>query len=675
MCRSTTERTSRMIAQFMMKHSFRAISHLEIKHESSSSPIMKTTTALGLLMAAAALAAHALAEQCGSQAGGALCPDCLCCSRFGWCGSTSDYCGDGCQSQCDGCGGGGGGGAVESIVSKELFEQLLLHRNNAACSASGFYTYDAFVTAAAAFPDFAATGDDETRKREVAAFLAQTSHETTGGWPTAPDSPFSWGYCFKEEIGATADYCQLQLWAGGRGHRRGPPENPELVATDPVVSFKTALWFWMTPQAPKPSCHDVITGEWEPTTSDNTAGRVPGYGVITNIINGGLECGHGPDDRMANRIGFYQRYCDVLGIGYGSNLDCYDQRPFNSGLHLVMIAARAAKLVAMKAMALGVLALAYAAATARAEQCGWQAGGAVCHDNLCCSMWGWCGLGRDYCNGGCQSQCGSALFRGDDVVVQQGGGRVGGVASVVTGDLFDRMLPHRDDASCPARGFYTYRAFVAAAAAFPAFAATGDNDTRKREVAAFLAQTSHATSGGPYSCGYCYKEVKGATSDFCVPNARWPCAPGKAYHARGPMQIAYNYNYGAAGEAIGADLLGNPELVATDPTVAFKTALWLWMTPPSPRSPSQPSCHAVSTGQWTPTTEDRAAGRAPGYGLTTNILTGGLQCAAGGGGSGAGRVAFYRRYCDVLGVSYGPNLDCSGQAPFDEDIVSSAAGK
>jgi chitinase len=96
---------------------------------------------------------------------------------------------------------------VEAVVSKELFEQLLLHRNDAACPARGFYTYDAFVTAAAAFPDFAATGDDEARKREVAAFLGQTSHETTGGWATAPDGPYSWGYCFKEEIGATASYC------------------------------------------------------------------------------------------------------------------------------------------------------------------------------------------------------------------------------------------------------------------------------------------------------------------------------------------------------------------------------------------------------------------------------------------------------------------------------------
>ncbi|KAM3299438.1 hypothetical protein ACQJBY_040765 [Aegilops geniculata] len=88
----------------------------------------------------------------------------------------------------------------------------------------------------------------------------------------------------------------------------------------------------MTAQANKPSSHAVITGQWTPSGADNAAGRVPGYGVITNIINGGLECGRGQDDRVANRIGFYKRYCDVLGVGYGNNLDCYNQRPFNSGL-------------------------------------------------------------------------------------------------------------------------------------------------------------------------------------------------------------------------------------------------------------------------------------------------------------------------------------------------------
>lgn len=34
--------------------------------------------------------------------------------------------------------------------------------------------------------------------------------------------------------------------------------------------------------------------------------ELQGYGVITNIINGGLECGHGgPDNRVEDGIGFY----------------------------------------------------------------------------------------------------------------------------------------------------------------------------------------------------------------------------------------------------------------------------------------------------------------------------------------------------------------------------------
>jgi hypothetical protein len=59
----------------------------------------------------------------------------------------------------------------------------------------------AFVEAAKAFPEFATTSEDEViNKRELAAFLAQISHETTGGWPTAPDGPYAWGLCFHEEV-------------------------------------------------------------------------------------------------------------------------------------------------------------------------------------------------------------------------------------------------------------------------------------------------------------------------------------------------------------------------------------------------------------------------------------------------------------------------------------------
>ncbi|XP_028797531.1 endochitinase-like [Neltuma alba] len=304
------------------------------------------------------LVGRSAAEECGRQAGGALCPGGLCCSQYGWCGSTNEYCGTGCQSQ---CGTAPPSGGLSGIISGDTFNQMLKHRNDAACPARGFYTYDAFIEAAKSFPAFGSTGDVATRKREVAAFLGQTSHETTGGWASAPDGPYAWGYCFKDELNAAASYCapstQYPCAAGKKYYGRGPIQlswnynygpcgraigadllnNPDLVASNAVISFKTALWFWMTAQSPKPSCHDVITGRWTPSGADRAAGRLPGYGTITNIINGGLECGRGQDARVADRIGFYKRYCDILGVGYGSNLDCYSQRPFGSSLLIDVI--------------------------------------------------------------------------------------------------------------------------------------------------------------------------------------------------------------------------------------------------------------------------------------------------------------------------------------------------
>lgn len=303
-------------------------------------------------------------EQCGRQAGGALCSGGLCCSQYGYCGSTSAYCSTGCQSQCPSGGSpstpstptptpSGGGGDISSLISKSLFDEMLKHRNDAACPGKGFYTYEAFISAVKSFGGFGTTGDTNTQKREIAAFLAQTSHETTGGWATAPDGPYAWGYCFLREQGNPGDYCVAnQQWpcaSGKKYYGRGPIQisynynygpagkainydllnNPDAVATDPTISFKTALWFWMTPQSPKPSCHSVITGQWTPSSSDTSAGRVPGYGLITNIINGGIECGKGSNPQMEDRIGFYKRYCDLMGIGYGSNLDCNNQRPFS----------------------------------------------------------------------------------------------------------------------------------------------------------------------------------------------------------------------------------------------------------------------------------------------------------------------------------------------------------
>ncbi|XP_048431390.1 endochitinase-like [Pyrus x bretschneideri] len=204
---------------------------------------------------------------------------------------------------------------------------------------------------ARSFNGFGTTGDIATRIKELVAFLAQTSHETIGGWASAPDGPYAWGYCFVNDRSQDV-YCtpssQYPCAAGKQYYGRGPIlltfnynygqagkaigkdllNNPDLVATDPVVSFKTAIWFWMTPRGDMPSSHDVITGRWSPSVADKSAGRVPGYGVITNIINGGLECGNGQNSMVASRIGFYKRYCGILGVSPGDNLDCYNQSPF-----------------------------------------------------------------------------------------------------------------------------------------------------------------------------------------------------------------------------------------------------------------------------------------------------------------------------------------------------------
>ncbi|GMI76983.1 PATHOGENESIS-RELATED 3, basic chitinase [Hibiscus trionum] len=273
-----------------------------------------------LTLSCVALVLHGLrasAQQCGRQAGGALCADRLCCSQHGWCGNTPEYCGTGCQSQ---CGGSTGTGGVGSIITRDLFDRMLKYRNDGRCPSNGFYTYDAFIAAARSFNGFGTTGDLATRKRELAAFLGQTSHETTA-WPCPPGRQ----YYGRGPMQLTHNYNYGQA---GRAIGEDLINNPDLVATNPTISFKTAIWFWMTPQGNKPSCHDVIIGQWRPSVPDNAAGRVPGYGVITNIINGGLECGRGPDSRVQDRIGFYRRYCDMLGVGYGNNLDCSNQRPF-----------------------------------------------------------------------------------------------------------------------------------------------------------------------------------------------------------------------------------------------------------------------------------------------------------------------------------------------------------
>jgi basic endochitinase B len=249
-----------------------------------------------------------------------------------------------------GQGGNSTWGGLAAVVSRDLFDEMFPQRN-------ALYSYDALLAAAADYPAFASEGSLDDRKREVAAFFANMGHETTGGWPTAPGGPYSWGLYFTQEVGcetgACTGYCDstnttYPCAPGKTYHGRGPIQlswnynygavgdvlglplltDPDLVTSDGTVAFKTAVWFWMTPQPPKPSAHAVMTGGWTPTAQDTSLGRAPGFGMTVNIINGGLECNIGPDSRVDDRIGFYTRFTTLLAVDPGSTLDCETMASF-----------------------------------------------------------------------------------------------------------------------------------------------------------------------------------------------------------------------------------------------------------------------------------------------------------------------------------------------------------
>ncbi|XP_011046299.1 PREDICTED: endochitinase WIN8 isoform X2 [Populus euphratica] len=288
--------------------------------------------------------------------------------------------------------------------------------------------------------------------------------------------------------------------------------------------------------------------------------------------------------------------------------------------------------------------------SADTAQCGLQAGNATCRDDLCCSSGGYCGLTVAYCCTGCQSQCRNCFF---------------------TEEIFEEMLPNRNSDSCPGKGFYTYEAFFEATEFYPGFGMTGDDNTRKRELAAFFAQTSQETSGrriigdnAPFTWGYCYVNELNPNSDYCDPktNSTYPCVADKHYYGRGPLQLRWNHNYGECGNYLGERLLDEPEKVAKDRVLSFEAALWIWMTP---HPTGAPSCHEVITGEWSPSEADIEAGRNPVVGMLTNIITNGNECTKDEKTRQQNRVDYYLRYCDMLKVDPGDNLYCDNQEPFE----------
>ena len=268
-------------------------------------------------------------------------------------------------------------GLVEmGYINEDIFNNLFPHANGDTSTTEQTYTWDGFYQAAQEFTDagFLDVGSIEDRVRELAAFLANTSHETgisSGGYAlnniggdTAGSTRYDGGYFYQQEQyctvgeGTGSSACQYCLYGAGYDfacdwlngvdqepahysnyyYGRGPLQlswnynygqfgdyygtnflgDPNAVLKDSKTAFASAMWFWMTVQDPKPSMHQVMT---DPDYDGDYEGHAPGFGMTINILNGGLECGSAfAYDKVRNRVGFYLTYLNAFSDFHGEGI-------------------------------------------------------------------------------------------------------------------------------------------------------------------------------------------------------------------------------------------------------------------------------------------------------------------------------------------------------------------
>ncbi|MFD3307118.1 glycoside hydrolase family 19 protein [Streptomyces sp. NPDC058694] len=203
---------------------------------------------------------------------------------------------------------------------------------------------------------------------------------------------------------------------------------------------------------------------------------------------------------------------------------------------------------------------------------------------------------------------------------------------VVSETQFNQMFPSRNS-------FYTYSGLKAAMSAYPAFANTGSDTVKKQEAAAFLANVSHETGG----LVHIVEQNTANYPHYCDWGQPYGCPAGQAaYYGRGPIQLSWNFNYKAAGDALGIDLLNNPWLVQNDAAVAWKTGLWYWNTQNGP---------GTMTGH-------NAMVNGAGFGQTIRSINGSLECDGKNPAQVQSRVNNYTRFTQILGTTTGNNLYC-----------------
>lgn len=245
-------------------------------------------------------------------------------------------------------------------LDKETKTELLINQNDNFNTPAN--TDVPIISKTVDFGSFIKEGSDLDRKHELAAFLANISHETGEGRVPSPGGELPWGLFWNEEIAymntTTVNYAEANAnfppVEGKSYHGRGPMqlswnynyglfsgiiygtkdkllEQPDLIVKEGRLGFMTAILFWMTPQPPKPSAHDVMVGNWTPSESDIAKGLTPaGFGITIMIINGNLEGNLDEQDRrIGRRIVFYRALTTKMGVSIeGEKIDTAGMSPF-----------------------------------------------------------------------------------------------------------------------------------------------------------------------------------------------------------------------------------------------------------------------------------------------------------------------------------------------------------
>ena len=263
---------------------------------------------------------------------------------------------------------------VESILKESDWEYLFPLRAKE-------YSYSNFLKAVGKFPALCDTytdGRDSLAicRKELATMFAHFAQETGGHESWRPEAEWRQALVYVREMGWSEGQkggyngeCNPDVWQGqtwpcgkdkdgdflsyfGRGAKQlsynynyGPfseamfgdvrtlLDKPELVA-DTWLNLASAIFFFAYPQPPKPSMLQVIDGTWQPNDHDKANGLVPGFGVTTQIINGGVECG-GPTEiaQSENRIKYYKEFANYLKVPAPENevLGCANMKQFDEG--------------------------------------------------------------------------------------------------------------------------------------------------------------------------------------------------------------------------------------------------------------------------------------------------------------------------------------------------------